>query len=79
MNFSFDWQSSFREKTLSQGGSTWNLALIDEVVLEKKMFENNGLVHVCSPGAGLEHRQFQNHKYSVIWSVAARFPHWMTF
>ena len=36
------------------GGSTYNLALISHAVSEKKMFENNGHIHVYSPGAGAD-------------------------
>ena len=38
----------------SHGGSTWNLVLIGQVISEKKMFENNGDIHVYSPGAGTD-------------------------
>ena len=38
---------------LPHGCSTCNLALISQVVLEK-MFENNGYIHVYSPGAGAD-------------------------
>ena len=30
------------------------MAFIGQVVLEKKMFENNGYVHLYSPGAGAD-------------------------
>ena len=33
---------------------TFNLALIGHAVSETKMFENNGHIHVFSPGAGAE-------------------------
>ena len=36
----------------SHEGPALNLALIGQVVNEKKMFENNGHIHVYSPGAG---------------------------
>ena len=36
---------------LFQGGSKYNLALIDQTVLEKMMYENDGHIHVYSPGA----------------------------
>ena len=40
----------------SQGGCTYNLALIGQVVLESKIFEiGNGChIHVYSPGAGTD-------------------------
>ena len=38
----------------SKKGSTWNMALIGQAVSEKKMFENNGYVHVYSPRAGAD-------------------------
>ena len=38
----------------SQGGSTWNLALIGQAVLEMKIFENGGHIHVYGPGAGAD-------------------------
>ena len=38
----------------SKGGSIQNLALTDQVVLEMNMFENNGHLHVFSPGAGAD-------------------------
>ena len=38
--------------SLPHGCSTCNLALIRQVVLE--MFENNGYIHVYSPGAGAD-------------------------
>ena len=38
----------------SQNGPTLNLALIGQAVYEKKMFENNGHIHVYSPGAGAD-------------------------
>ena len=41
---------------LFQGGSTYNLALIDTAVLEKTMFENNGHIHVYSPKAETENQ-----------------------
>ena len=31
-----------------------SLALIDQVVSEEKLFENNGCVHVYSPGTGAD-------------------------
>ena len=34
--------------------STRNLAKIGQAVSEKKMFENNGHIHVFSPGAGTD-------------------------
>ena len=40
--------------TTSQGGSTRNLALTGQAISEK-MFENNGHIHVFSPGAGADH------------------------
>ena len=38
----------------SQGGSTWNLALIGKAVSEKKMLEINGYIHVYSPRTGTD-------------------------
>ena len=37
----------------SQGGSTRNLALIDQTV-SVELFENGGHIHVYSPGAGAD-------------------------
>ena len=39
----------------SQGGLSCNFALIDQVVLQMKRFENGGhIIHVYSPGAGVD-------------------------
>ena len=52
----------------SQGGSTQNSVLIGQAVSEKKMFENNGHIHVFSPRAGADNtlwHLFLKHNYSV--------------
>ena len=52
----------------SQGDSTGNLALIGQAVSDKKMFENNGHIHVFSPKAGADKTVgyfFHKHNYSV--------------
>ena len=41
-----------RQTTDNRNPTTKNLGLIGHAVSKKKMFENNGYVHVYSPGAG---------------------------
>ena len=49
-----------------------------QAVSEKMMFENNGYIHVYSPGTGavnpLRSIIFINRIIQSIWSFAARFP-----
>ena len=63
----------------SQGGSTRNLALIGRAVSEKKLFENNCNIHVCSPRAGADNPcgyfVFINTIIQLIKSFNASFPH----
>ena len=60
----------------SQEGSTYNLALIGHVVCRKKMFENNGQIHVYSPWAGagnlLGSIVFQKCIYFVILDICCK-------
>ena len=62
----------------SQGGSTLILALIGQGVLEKKIFENGGHIHVYSSGAGADNplgsNFFINTFSQSIESFAACFP-----
>ena len=58
-----------------------HLALIGQVVSETKMFENNGHLHVYSPGIGADSPRahfffffFQNEIFLLIWSFAAIYP-----
>ena len=41
-------------KLPSQYGEVSVMALIGQVVSEKKMFDSNGYIHVYSPGAGAD-------------------------
>ena len=65
--------------TPSQGGSTWNLALIGQAVLKRKIFENGGHIHVYSPGQGQTtpwcQLFFINTIIQSIKSFVASFPH----
>ena len=60
-----------------KGGSTYNLALIDHAVSEKKVFENNGHIHVNSPGTGadkhLGSKYFQKCKSFVNRVICCKF------
>ena len=61
---------------------TPNLALIGQVVSEKKTFENNGYKHVFSPMTGVDNPLwlfvFLQHNYSVNLVLYCRFPHEIT-
>ena len=52
----------------SQGGSTYNLALIGQAVSVEKMFENGGHIQVYSPGAGAD-----NPLGSIFFSLTVLF------
>ena len=69
--------------SLSQGGSTYNLALISPVVSETKMFENNGYLLVYTPGARADNPLgsfyfVKNINLLLIKSFAACLTHGMT-
>ena len=49
----------FQDHRIIGSDSTSNLALIDPAVLEKKIFENGGHIHVYSPGTGTENHMSQ--------------------
>ena len=63
----------YREQTFvssTQGGSTYNLALISKAVSEEKISEKNCHLHVSCPRAGVHNtlgsKFFHKHKSSVI-------------
>ena len=53
---------------LSQGGSAENLFLIDRAVLAEKLFENDGHIHVYSPGAGADNPHGSIFSLTVLFS-----------
>ena len=62
-----------REQTfvpLSHGGFIWNLALIDPVVLEKKIFENGG--RTTEYGQRTDNGRTKDHGYTVSSPVSLK-------
>ena len=63
---------------LSEGGSTWNLKLIDQLVSEKKIIENNSYIDLYSPGTVVDSTLgkivFINSIIQLVSSFAASCP-----